>query len=296
MNSEAAMKVLFAYDGSEASEAALLDLPRAGIPTGSTVVVMTVDRAGDPWIDFDVTSLTQHHTRPVETGRMSKRGADAIRRLMPGVSVASRSALGSVADTIVSEATVLGTDLIVVGSGAEGFFSRLHLGSVSAGVVEHARCSVRVGRDRRHWNDEHPVRIIAGIDGSAESRFTIDHLGRREFPVGSEIWLVTALDGSHPDRALERERVETEIGHRMHGIVLAGQGRIVRSLVRKGDAAAVLLSAAEELHADTIVIGACRLGAFLRMLLGSTARAVVDRAECSVDIIRPSHDDLRSLA
>jgi nucleotide-binding universal stress UspA family protein len=52
--------------------------------------------------------------------------------------------LGRPAQGIIQTATDWPADLIVVGSHGYGFWGRLALGSVSAGVVNHAPCSVLV--------------------------------------------------------------------------------------------------------------------------------------------------------
>jgi nucleotide-binding universal stress UspA family protein len=53
-----------------------------------------------------------------------------------------------------------------------------------------------------------------------------------------------------------------------------------------GDPAAVICRRAEELGADLLVLGSRGLGMLDRLLLGSVNSAVVQRAPCSVLVVR----------
>jgi hypothetical protein len=72
---------------------------------------------------------------------------------------------------------------------------RLLLGSVSQKVLAEAQCSVRIGRKGNRTADE-PVRILVGLDGSQDSRSTVDAVSSRHWPADSEARLVTAIDAS----------------------------------------------------------------------------------------------------
>jgi nucleotide-binding universal stress UspA family protein len=52
----------------------------------------------------------------------------------------------SVVEAIVSNAANLNADLIVLGTRGEGSFRKLLLGSVSSGVLNHARCAILIVR------------------------------------------------------------------------------------------------------------------------------------------------------
>jgi nucleotide-binding universal stress UspA family protein len=67
---------------------------------------------------------------------------------------------------------------------------------------------------------------------------------------------------------------------------LVAAGLNATSKVREGDAAAQLIAAAVEEHADCIVIGSHGRTGMTRVFLGSVARAVLFNAPCSVLIVR----------
>jgi nucleotide-binding universal stress UspA family protein len=55
--------------------------------------------------------------------------------------------MGRPTETITDIAQEWGADLIVVGSHGHDFWGRMTLGSVSDGVIHHAKCSVLVVRE-----------------------------------------------------------------------------------------------------------------------------------------------------
>jgi nucleotide-binding universal stress UspA family protein len=67
------------------------------------------------------------------------------------------------------------------------------LGSVSQKILTEARCSVRVGRSHRQTNAD-PVRLLIGVDGSPDAEAAVRAVAAREWPAGSAVRLVTALD------------------------------------------------------------------------------------------------------
>jgi len=76
----------------------------------------------------------EHRTLQNRAEELRNRGIDATALLVQGPSVAK----------ILSEAESLGADLIVMGSHGRGVVARVLLGSVSEGVLRHARCPVTI--------------------------------------------------------------------------------------------------------------------------------------------------------
>jgi len=72
--------------------------------------------------------------------------------------------------------------------------------------------------------------------------------------------------------------------------VLAKKHGIPRDRVHvlQGHARQLLVSSADELHADVVVMGAISRSALERMFLGGTAEAVLDRLHCDVLIVKPA--------
>jgi nucleotide-binding universal stress UspA family protein len=130
------MKVLVAYDGSEAAGRALERT--AQLAPGAHVTVISV---------VPLQPSGPHSTGPVMSGDVeahSRELEEAVARLKSlGIEAAeSLEAVGHPADAIVEEAERGGFDLVVVGS--RGLHGVRALGSVSERVAHRARCSVLV--------------------------------------------------------------------------------------------------------------------------------------------------------
>ena len=147
------MNVLFAYDGSESSDAALAAVAAIVDPHGVEAVVLCVwepltlqalraERFGG-WsaVPLDVTELDEQAEKQAEL--LAEHGARIAREQgydARGISVADTE---DVAGTILATADELEADLIVVGArGLAGV--RAFLGSVSNHVVQHAHRPVLV--------------------------------------------------------------------------------------------------------------------------------------------------------
>ena len=133
------MKILVAYDGSEAAGRALeraAQLAEGGELTVISVVPpqATGPRTAGPIAHGDV----EEHARELD---------EAVAKLKAlGHEAKSLEAIGHVAESIVDAADRGAFDLIVVGSRGLHGVARFLLGSTSTRVVTHASCDVLVVR------------------------------------------------------------------------------------------------------------------------------------------------------
>ena len=194
-------------------------------------------------------------------------------------------------------------DLLVVGSQGRSAPGRVLLGSVSQKVLAHAACSVRVARFRedvgRLAGD--PVRIVLGIDGSADSAAAASAVADRAWPRGSELRVAMAVDhrmsmalAYGPPMAVWAPGIRTDWDDRTRArhIVdnvakeLTRDGLMATAVVLDGDPKQALLREAEQFNADCIFVGAKGHSALERFLLGSVSSSVAARAHCSVEVVR----------
>ncbi|MDX6572764.1 MAG: hypothetical protein QOC86_1920 [Gaiellales bacterium] len=134
------MKILVAYDGSQAAGHALT---RAGeiARHGHDVTVISVvplqpsgPRSAGPVMSGDV----EEHGRELQDAVAKLKGA--------GIEAQTIEAVGHPAESIVDEAERGGFGLIVVGHRGHGGVARFLLGSTATRVVTHAHCDVLVVR------------------------------------------------------------------------------------------------------------------------------------------------------
>jgi len=134
------------------------------------------------------------------------------------------------------------------------------------------------------------MRILIAVDGSASSDAVIQEAAARPWPKGTEMRLVTAVDPYFFTRApllLDEVKLRTGEGLEEDAQPLREAGWAVSTTALAGNPRHVLTKTAGDWKADLIILGSHGRGAFSRLLLGSTAQAVVRHATCSVEIVRP---------
>lgn len=308
------MKILIGYDGSNCADAALRDLDRAGLPEKAEAIVMSVaDVFVPPPINKEIDNtfpmylpagVKRAHERAErklkEAESLAKCAADAIQNRFAGWEVTHEAQAESPAWAMILKASDWKADLVIVGAhGHSVFGGRLILGSVSQRVLYEAGCSVRIARDGARDSDS-PLRIVVGVDNSANSDAAVDAVCRRRWPKGSEVRLVAAVDTvmaitpdpSHPENLkwieVEDEENWDEVRECFAPLVeklrRAGLDAAVR--IRRGSPADQVVGEAEAWQADCIFVGAKGTRGMERLLLGSVSSAVAARAHCSVEVVR----------
>lgn len=309
------MKLLIAYDGSRCSEAALDDLQKAGLPDNCEVLILSVAEA---WFQTlaEPSGFDNFADSPESSSRQTEMSEDnggvifesetfahhAQKRLQTKFpwQISARTSFGSPAKEILKCAAEFQPDLIVVGSHGRSAVSRFLLGSISHKVLTEAACPVRVARGRIEV-DPFPVRIIIGFDGSDGAKSAVEAVAKRHWREHSEFRLVTATDLIVPtaigrfvppvaDWASEKMKSNRKWIERLAETELrklrdAGLDASIRDY--PGNPKSILVEEAQKWNADCIFVGANSAGkSIARFLLGSTAAAVAERANCSVEVVR----------
>jgi nucleotide-binding universal stress UspA family protein len=134
--------------------------------------------------------------------------------------------------------------------------------------------------------------IVVGYDGSEQAEPALDRaaeLGR----TGASVTVVTAVGlGIHgvtgrsmgardeDEVARQSEALDAGVAH------LKAKGIDAKGVEGEGDAADVIIEAANEAKADLIIVGTRGLNAAKRALLGSVSTKVAHNAPCDVLIVR----------
>jgi len=146
------MKVLVAIDGSACSELALEEICRRPWPNGSQFKVLTAYEVPMPaspegWAlppsYFEELDRTLRHQAKTILESAVKTLKEKLDKSM---TVEGEFVPGPPKSVILSEAENWGANLIMLGSHGYRAWERFLLGSVSQGVVSHAKCSVEVVR------------------------------------------------------------------------------------------------------------------------------------------------------
>jgi nucleotide-binding universal stress UspA family protein len=142
------------------------------------------------------------------------------------------------------------------------------------------------------------VKILLAIDSSPLSEAVVSEVEARPWPPDTEVCVLTVIDlfaltysvgylepfmksENHAARRLVQEVAER----------LGRRNMQTTAQVVEGYPAASIAEEAEKYGADFVFVGSHGHGGFVRFLLGSVAKAVVENAACSVEIVRhPRHD------
>jgi len=141
-------KILAAVDGSESSMKAAETAARIASDTGAELTILHV-------LELPVMSMTGEFYVPVDKLEAeARREAEQLTSKLRSMAVDLGAT--AVSDIVESDGSVVGTiaryaedakfDLIVAGTRGLGGFKRLILGSVAAGIVHYAHCSVLIVR------------------------------------------------------------------------------------------------------------------------------------------------------
>jgi nucleotide-binding universal stress UspA family protein len=320
------MRLVIGYDGSECAESAIADLRYAGVPDGSEATVLSVGDllvetpyaapavaaggggpgGGDPpLVRRSGRIVTQARAAAAEVMARARqdsvRGADLVKGLFPGWTVHADAVADSPYWALIARAGEWSADLVVVGSHGRSALGRLILGSVSQNVLSYAPCSVRVGRCPPAAAAG-GVRVLLGVDGSADAALAVEAVAARAWPAGTEVRVVTALDPRLLGSVGWLETagmavIDTDDGHDVPTVLRRrvdevadelrdAAGLAVTTLVADGDPKHVLVDEADRWGAHVIFLGARGHTRAERLLLGSVSAAVAARARCSVEVVR----------
>lgn len=304
------MKILIGYDGSECADAAIGDLRRAGLPENAEAQVLTVAEVWlpppDPGegagsakrVDSIIAPIYAKARRAVEQAEsLANRGRSRVSALFPRWTVTSSASYGSPAWELVFAADKWQPDLVIVGSHGHSALGRFVLGSVSQVVLNESQSSVRIARGRVEEPDT-PVRIIVGLDGSAESEAVVREVASRVWPTNSEVKLIVVDDPisvNFADEDLPLMEDEQQADHAWAEKILAKNAALfagrpgieVMTELIEGNPKNEMITSAEDWGADCIFVGPSgSSNTSGRFILGSVSAAVASRAHCSVEVVR----------
>ena len=287
------LKVVVATDGSEGGKRAVGAATQMRLPDGS---------------EFKVVSVVERNSvyRVPETeAALRKRAQEVVaagaRRLRPaGRPVSTAVLVGPAAQTILDTAGRWGADLIVVGSRGLRALERFALGSVSAGVVRAANCSVLVVKGRLAV----PLHAVMAIDGSKTARRAAQPLARLSGP-GGVVTLVSVICppqvrtlGLLPDSiagAVQAELNQTKAEMERRALkearavatVFQHAGWKADVMIRSGDPFREITAAVREVGAPLVAAGPRGVTGLERIVLGSVAeQLLLQRGTTSVFIGR----------
>lgn len=181
--------------------------------------------------------------------------------------------------------------LLVVGNRGRGALARTLLGSVSLGVLHHARCPVAVIRHPVTLSAERArgAPVVLGFDGSSSSKLATEIAFEEAARRHVELLVLHAWWGSGAfEFSLDWDDVRADEERALAGQLAEWQQRypevLVRPAVVRDQPAQRLIDSSEA--AQLIVVGGSGHGNFVATLLGSVSTAVVQAAQIPVIVAR----------
>ena len=209
-------------------------------------------------------------------------------------------------------------DIIIMGSHGTSGWDDQSFGSVTLAVVNNAPCSVQIvhyvpsssleKKQKQNLPLEElmeETRYLVAINDSANSRSVIDSILSRPWPPDSKFQLISVvpepksvfhsrwikdikIDEAHKKLYAAQKQILEKLVKDTAGEIEAklGKGKVTHHVL-EGNARSLILQVAQDWPADMIIIGAHdRDKSILEHFLGSVARAVVNNADCSVEVVR----------
>lgn len=133
------------------------------------------------------------------------------------------------------------------------------------------------------------MKILVALDGSASSEAVIREAAERPWPQGTEFLAIAALDPfffTHAPLLLEEAKKSTIEALEEQAKPLEDAGWRVEKRVVMENPRHGLPRVARDWNAQLILLGSHGRGTIGRLLVGSTAQAVLRHAECSVEVVR----------
>ncbi|MEW5948981.1 MAG: universal stress protein [Thermodesulfobacteriota bacterium] len=280
-------KVLLASNGVEQDRLAIEEAVAIAKRFGSSLDISAVVDVNE---EFETTA-------PGLTDKLKAKMKKAVDELVAQAAKADIKASVSVS---VGESHVrfsekvkeLGAELVVMGTRGRTGLKKIFMGSLTANVIGHVRCSVLVAKGEPRRGEYKS--LLVPTDGSESSSHAIHMACRLAKELGSKITILNVVPvyGDQVDLATKTglsevfaveskaimtkaERIATEYGLSVTDIV-----------VDEGYPADEIVRVAKEGRSDLIVIGSHGSAGITHAVMGSTAQQVIEQAPCPILVVK----------
>lgn len=279
-------RIVVAYDGSDPSRsAAQVAFRIADRAKAHVLLVRVIERTDGLPAHPEAFADLQRQLR--ERDKEARDELQALERSAPaGLAVESKLVQGKTVGALLDLLAEEDADLALAGTHGVGGL-KPYLGSVSHQLVEHAPCPVLLLRGEPP--PERDLDVLAALDGSEPSLRALAAARTLAVALGASLRLVHAVDPRPPLGGRHFPTVTKMLREQGQDLLREARKTIdapppeeVSEEVLEGAPRTALLAACER-HAPAVLVVATRgVGGFAGMLLGSTAREAINRAQCPV--------------
>ncbi len=288
--------LLVGVDGSAASQVAVrlaahlsagspLTLVHASAPAPLSTL-LTLDNLGT-LVSGVPGVLGEEWTRHEERRALELLAREKERAVAQGaVEVHARHLLGRPSDVLADMAAAGRCELVIIGPHGHGAFARTLVGSTTDELLRHAHVPVLVARGDRVRH------VVVGVDGSPGSQRAAALAGQLARRTGAGVELVAAVEFPIETfveaRAAVRGLLEDEARRWFAKARATMNGTPSSEVIAFHEPVHALLSHAQRMKADLVVVGRRGPGEGARHLLGSVSRRLALTAEMSVLVVPAS--------
>jgi nucleotide-binding universal stress UspA family protein len=283
--------ILVSTDGSEQSDGAIREAIRLAKGCSSLLYAVSVVET-NPEYEALAPGLVE------KAGIKAKEHLDSVkgRALAEGVSCSTLIRHGEEPyKLIVEEAEGKGVDLIVMGRRGRRGLKRAVMGSVTASVIGHAGCNVLVVPKEAELGFR---RLLVATDGSRWSEAAAAAALGLARSSGSSVTIISVVpsesaepldivhSGMQRELIAEKELGAAEKNARRIRELAEKEGVKARAYVMAGRPFEAILGAAEEDHADLIVMGSHGRTGLEKLLMGSVTERVITLSGRAVLVVK----------
>ncbi|MEO8874034.1 MAG: universal stress protein [Polyangiaceae bacterium] len=291
-------RIFVATDFSESSDEALRQAHRTSLVTGAKIAVCHVL---PDLLRINTLFPQRNESAVVQAASIEAKIRDVlssqIARCMPRVEVEMFVILGVDYAEIVRSAENWAADLIVVGNAGRSGVSS-HLGHVAELVTRHAHCATLVARPTTSQGA-----VLVATDLSDPAMPAVAAGAEQARLHGAKLVVMHAIDFASVAVSIEeividmmksttswnlddevRRLIDEHLGKALTRCEAVGETMIVQ-----GSAASAIVSCADQLNAQLLVVGTRGRTGLVRLLLGSVAERVIRTAACPVLAVRLVH-------
>lgn len=280
-------KMLVAFDGAQTSMDIVRQAARFARSENSVVDIVTVcpEYQGDLRIQGDTSVLYEMYER------IRNALSDAVLLCEEnGIHARGHFCIGSPADILVEQISVLGSDIVALGTHSSQLLQSVVVGSVASTVVRQTDSDLLIITGRNELSLDN---IFLAYDGSAEANIAAQQASALSERYGSELTAGIAyemqMEAFSLSPVVEREALEkTEMAvASINAIVSEADVRNFDVAVRYGNPPhEVLVEEAARKKAGLIVVGAGSRSKLSHLLIGGVVYKLVYSSVCPVLVVK----------
>jgi nucleotide-binding universal stress UspA family protein len=282
-------RILVGFDGSEFSRAALIESANRIKSHGGKIILVNA-------VYFDEEEYgnkPEQLEKRMEAGKkICSEAAEMVRREF-GIEIESFVSEGEPPEVIAGSAQGMDADLIAMGTHGRRGIKRFIMGSVTSGVIGHARCDVLVVKKPCTQCTGEFRNILLPFDGSAFSKKALSHAYSLAKGEGSEITALYVIPRYEEMIGfMKTESIRKSLykeAERIMGLArqsVSGNGVNFATSIEEGHAADKIVETANRMKNDLIVMGSYGWRGVNKAILGSTTERVIMNATCPILVVK----------